>query len=511
MNNTLFSKYLGEILFTVFLIIGINSFTQYGIAWDEPQQRLTGLVNYDYIMNINDQLLTWQDRDYGVAIELPLIALEKLLGLNSTREIFVARHLFTHILFLIGALFFYKLAFQIFKNEWISALGFLLIVSQPLLYGHSFFNSKDLPFLSVFIISLHQTAIYFKHKNILNTLILGVLIGVLMNIRLMGVMVPMVVITFMVLDSILYKRIYQHLAHIILLLIISLSTLIFTWPFLWSNPIENFQFAFENMSKFRFDREMLFLGEFILPTEIKWYYIPVWFSITNPIIYLFAGVIGLATFAFHFVKSPLTFIFNTKNRNILFATIFFTVPVLAIIVLKSVLYDSWRQMFFIYPPFVILILHGVFQLKTISKKGHYAAIGLITLSIIQMGWFIQSNFPLEHNFFNELISYQKSNYAIKNFENDYWGLSYKPGFEYILKIDNSTDINVAVQNMPGYLNEDMLSVSGENRIHTKTIIEADYFLTEYRFHSFAPDSLEQYKYHAIIVSNSTVLQIYKLK
>jgi hypothetical protein len=128
-----------------------------------------------------------------------------------------------------------------------------------------------------------------------------------------------------------------------------------------------------------------------------------------------------------------------------------------------------------------------------------------------MGWFNYTNQPLEHTYFNEFISFQESNYAIKNFENDYWGLSYKSGFDYLLKHDSSAQIKLAVQNMPGYLNENMLSPEEDQRVIIRHLKDADYFLTEYRFHSFAPDSLEQFKHHAIMVANSTVLQIYKLK
>lgn len=511
MKHLHLSKYVGELVLVLLIIIGFNSYTEYGMAWDEPQQRLTGLVSYDYVFTNNNNLHAWQDRDYGVGIELPLIFIEKALGLETTREIFQVRHLFTHLLFLFSAFVFYKLNLLIFKSRWLALFGFLLLVTQPLLYGHSFFNSKDLPFLSIFICALFLTAKLFESKKIIHALILGICIGVLLNIRLMGIMVPMLVIFFLLIDSIFQGSIKKHLLLSFIVSFTSVLTLVITWPFLWNAPIDNFQFAFENMSNFRFNREMLFMGQLIKPTEIKWNYIPIWFSITNPVIYLFSGIAGFIAFFYSFAKNPFRFILPTYDRIVFFAVIFFIVPLAAVIYLDSVLYDSWRQMFFIYPPFVLLIVFALQQARQKSKAFFMGVSGLLIMSLFSSGFFIYSNFPLGHTYFNEVITLQKPNYAIQKFENDYWGVSYKQGFEYILKHDDSKNINLAVQNMPGYLNEDMLSEEGENRIHMKNINEADYFLTEFRFHSFAPDSLEDKKFHTIKIANSTVLQIYKLK
>lgn len=87
-------------------IIALISFDEYGISWDEEAQRKTGIVNYEYIFSNSQELLTWFDRDYGVAFELPLIILEKVLNLTDSRDIFFMRHLVTHLFFLVGCFFF---------------------------------------------------------------------------------------------------------------------------------------------------------------------------------------------------------------------------------------------------------------------------------------------------------------------------------------------------------------------------------------------------------------------
>ena len=511
LNTIRMSRYLGEILFILFLFTGILTNQHYGFSWDEPQQRATGLVNYDYIFTDSKELNSWVDRDYGVAFELPLIFAEKILGLDSDRDIYPIRHLITHILFLFSAYIFFKLVDLIFKNKQLSSIGFILIVTQPLLYGHSFFNSKDLPFLSMFIISLFCIAKAFNQKNYRNFILLGLSIGILINIRLMGIMVPVLVLTFVLLDGILENRIRQHLFFATVMISVSSLTLYITWPYLWEDPIRNFTQAIENMSKFRFDREMLFLGEITKPTEIDWRYIPIWFSITNPIGYLIIGIIGIFTLLVQAIKQPFQFIRNTPQRNILFALAFFIAPVLAIIVLHSVLYDGWRQVYFIYPPFILLGLYAIAHSYSLSKKLGTSITVLITISILSTGWFMIKNFPLGHTYFNPSISLREADYARKHFEVDYWGLSYKTGFEYILENDTSNDIRVAVANFPGYLNENAIPYKQDQRMKVTGEENAKYFLTEYRFHSHEYDSNEYEKFHSIRTANNTVLQIFKIK
>src|SRR4051812_22217232 len=76
---------------------------------------------------------------------------------------------------------------QIYKSKFLATSAFLLVVMHPVLYAHSFFNSKDLPFLSLLMIWLYVNANWLEKKNIANTILLGILTGLLINIRVTGV------------------------------------------------------------------------------------------------------------------------------------------------------------------------------------------------------------------------------------------------------------------------------------------------------------------------------------
>lgn len=88
-------KYLGFLLLLIAIVIGLFTYKDYGISWDEPVQQYIGQTNYNYILRGNLTGLNFRNSDYlntrakayGVAYEVPLILLEKILGLKDTRDI----------------------------------------------------------------------------------------------------------------------------------------------------------------------------------------------------------------------------------------------------------------------------------------------------------------------------------------------------------------------------------------------------------------------------------------
>ena len=505
----MFKKHLGLVLFLTMCIIALFSYDEYGIGYDEPVQRQIGMVNYDYVFSSNQYLLTFNDRDYGVAFELPLIIIEKAFNLTDTRGIYLMRHLVTHLFFLLGAFFCFMLVDLLYKDKILATIGFLLITLHPCLYSHSFFNTKDIPFMSMFIICLYFNAVAFREKTIKNFIFLGISIGLLINMRIMGVLLPGCILFFLFIDAVKAKKYFDHLKFGLVFLTIAAIVLYATWPILWTNPIKNFWTAYKNMSNFRWAGTVLFNGRFIVATELGWDYIPVWFSITTPIFYLLIGLLGIVQLIYHFVKNPLAYIDNSMVRNYVFFLICFFSPVFAVIILHSTLYDGWRKMYFIYPSFVMLAIYG---LHFISKKNiRTLVIGGSFLTFVFISVFMVTNFPIQNVYFNSFFSFRPPEYLRKNFELDYWGVSYKQSLEYILKHDTNHSINVCVWDFPGVYNTLILPSDQKIRIKIVPIQEATYFITNYRWH---PEDYEEFnglEFHSFKVLNNTVNEIFKLK
>ena len=500
-------NHLGIGLFSIFLVIGLLTYQQYGLTWDADAQREIGQKNYAYVFEGGeDGWENWQNKDYGAIFELPLYYSEQLFGLTDTQDIFRFRHFAVHFFFLIGAFFFFKLVDLLYDNKLLAAIGFLMLVLHPRIYGHSFFNTKDLSFLSMFIIAMYQTAVAFRRKTIWNAVLLGVAIALVVNMRILGIMIPTLVFVMLVIDFIEEHQTKVNLLFGGTVALVSSLLLYAIWPYLWGDPFGNFQKIFENMSKFRWDGSVLFNGNKIQSTDLPWTYELTWFGITTPILYLIVGICSIFLLAFRVLKRPQIFIKNNLERNnIIFAATFFG-PVFMIILLHSVVYDGWRHLFFIYPSFILL---GIYGLNFLFEK-HYGkwVVGVFLIVFSFVGWSIIQAFPNEHVLFNRIVTGESDDSVRKRFELDYWGVSYKQALEYLLAIDSASEILVSVENYPGKSNRAILSKGQRKRIRFVSKDEATYFISNFRYH---PMDYPYTSIHKIKVGGNTINEIFKLK
>src|SRR5688572_10235502 len=89
----------GLSLFLIFVLIGLFSYQNYGVSTDEIGQTDIGTVSYKYVFENDTTLNSFVERDHGVGFELPLIMIEKGLNLTEYRDIFLCRHIVSHLFF----------------------------------------------------------------------------------------------------------------------------------------------------------------------------------------------------------------------------------------------------------------------------------------------------------------------------------------------------------------------------------------------------------------------------
>ncbi len=499
----------GFLLFFIFLLVGINVYQDYGVAWDEPLQRGPGLLSYNYIFKGNNELLTSPNDNHGTGFELLLIIIEKAMRLTDTRDIYLMRHLVTHIFFLLSALSFYFLVYRLFKNKWLASLGFLLVVIAPRIYAHSFFNSKDLPFLSMIIFSMALGNLAMQKNKPIWYFILGLACGYATSIRIMGVMVTLIFTLFLVFDFIItvYNKESKRagIFGLGLFLGAALLMLLAGWPILWSSPVHNFIEGFKMMSHYTWGGSCLFIGK-VLPSEhLPWYYIPVWFLISNPETFLLLGAFGVLVVLIDIIKKPIKFIIHTQNRIFLVALVLFIVPVLTIIGLHSVVYDDWRHLYFIYPPFLLLGLYGLNKVW-LNKYSIILKVALL-VQLVFTGITMISAHPFQQVYFNRVVSHEKD-YLVKNYDFDYWGCGYKQALEYLYEHDAKLVINIAWTMNP-LVNNLMILQKQDRKRFDMVEHNADYIITSYRGVNFGYfDTLNLV--YSIKVMNSPVMGVYKL-
>ena len=122
--------------------------------------------------------------------------------------------------------------------------------------------------------------------------------------------------------------------------------------------------------------------------------------------------------------------------------------------------------------------------------------------------------PNQYAFFNVLAGQD----PMKNFDGDYWGLSYRQGLEYIAENDNREKIKISVRNSPGRHNIKILEKKDRDRFeYVENIKESDYYLTNYRwkmkenYHLAKIDSHPVGKeYFSVNIGQMKILGVYKI-
>lgn len=510
-----FKKHLAACLvLAISLVLGCVVFGDYGIAWDEPLQRDIGQHSFNYLFKGDNTLNNFKNRDYGVAVELPLVFLEKTFRITDTRDIYRMRHLTTHLFFLLSAFAFYLLIWFLYRNKPLAVFGYLMLLLSPRIYAQSFFNSKDIPFMCMFILCFLVCAIAFRDKKLRYFVLFGILSGLLINIRIMGIVIPAMVTVLVLTDMIRGPFRKKILIRYFVYLVLTITVLVLSWPWLWQDPSGHLKIAFLNMSKFRWDNNILMNGTFVKASAVGWKYLPQWFGLTTPVIYLLLGITGFIFLVFRFFRNPLDFTGRTNVRNQLIYLVCFVGPVLAVIILHSVLYDGWRQMYFIYPAFLLLAIYGLSSIiKTRSSLGDLSKVIVLILLIASFagtGLTMIKSHPFEDVYFNILLS-KNDQYLRKTFELDYWGTSYKQALEDIVARDRSPVLKIRVANLPGENNSFILKPEDRKRIrYVETDDQADYFITDYRWHPKDYLYPKEKKIFFITIQNSEICSAWKL-
>ena len=509
------SHFIALLIFLGTVVTGFIISGDYGISWDDPSQRAIGITSYDYMFTNDKEYEKSWHKEYGTAFQVPLIVIEKALNIKDPREIYRVRHLCTFLFFAFSAFIFYFLIWSLYRKRTLAIAGYLMLLLSPRIFSHAFFNSKDIPFMSMFIICFYLFYLAFSKRKIIYFFLFGICCGLLINIRVMGLILVLFTLFIMLADLFMEDRKKNLLFFILVYSGVTIIVTVLTWPYLWHNPLKNFFYAFTSMSHYHWDNYILMFGKFIRSTNIPWWYTLAWMGVTIPIVYLVIGIGGFILLLRQVIIHSVRYLFHSPERNQLLFIMTFSLPLLAVIIFHSVLYDGWRQMYFIYPSFLLFAVYGISAIMN-STYRHSALIktvtsGFLLFSFCMTGFFMIKNHPFQDIYFNKVVSHRKQ-YLRKNFEMDYWGTSYKQALEYIVHHDTSDHLNIMTANLSGEQNVMMLN--GQDRERIKVVYsfkKANYFISNYRWHPEDYPYLPNEKFYNIVVLNSDILSVWKLR
>ena len=503
------SPFLVRVIFMLLLLLGSLIVSDYGVSYDEYVNRKNGGVTLNYLVEKIERffnisvlpngdalaayripLHTYEDKDYGVAFDVPVLVLERVLNINNARHQYLLRHILTYLFFLGGCLALYKTVAVRFSSSLLGLCSVGMMVLSPRIFADSFYNSKDIVFMSAVAMATYAMQRMFYKKNLTSAALFGFVTAFAINIRIIGLIFPIALLAI-VLIGLLIRKQPLRASLVIFYLAISSGFTIILWPWLWSNPIEHFMLAFSNMSKFRWEGWVLYLGHYYPSSDLPRHYLITWIIISTPIIYLLLFGVG----ALSIVKTTIANKFDlwrspNELQDLIFFGLFFS-PIMLVLINKPVLYDGWRQFYFIYPAFICLAIRGltfVPKLKSIKllKFWRVALFSALGATVIHVGNWMVTHHPFQNLYFNALTpssSAESFDPSSQLFELDYWGTSNVRLLRYLLEHKTSGNIRIwplGITSIEQSLV--MLTDAEKNRIQIVSSPEdAEFSVTNFRF------------------------------
>ena len=444
----------------LFAIVGVAVLDDYGLDGDARIHRRSAVANADYIVTgdisnlIDDQNA---HRYYSIAIDMSLLLLERALGLQDTRHIYLTRHLIRHLFFIAGGFACAMLAYRMLGSRWIALLAMLMFLLHPRLYAHSFFNVKDIPFAALLLIALYLTRRAFRRDTIGAFLLCGIVAGLAINLRPFALMLPPMILAMRALDLPQAGRAERKhiLATAGIFIGATLTTLYITHPYYWENPLRFIE-GVRALSQHPDLIPNLFMGEIYKSDEVPWNFIPVWFAITAPPVALLLGAIGCAAVCWQAITRPLRALRDRETRFRVMLLGCFVMPVVVAIALQSNIYNDWRHMYFLWAPFCLLAAVGLHRIANIRMGGgviwkvmawtpgwarggyrsHMAqralVYGITSAGLLTTLTAMAALHPHQQIYFNALVDAKTPGALAKRYDMDYRHMAHKQSLEYLL-------------------------------------------------------------------------------
>ncbi len=411
------------------LLVGALVLDDYHGSYDAPHQRPIGKAALDYLAGDGerafDQVTDPPSLYYGAAFEAPLMLIERILGLDG-RSIYLSRNILTHLFFLIGGVFCYLFALRMFHSRWLALVALVLYLLHPRIYAHSFSSPKDIPFLAAFTIALYLTHRAFQRDTLAAFLLCGAGVGLIVNLRIMGVLLFAAVLVLRALDLAFASSREERMRVLLTgagFALAAMLTYYASMPVLYIDPVGRFVELLRVLSAHPWDDYSLFRGEWIYPRDGPPFdYVPVWVGITTPPATLLFALAGGVALAWRALRRPRRALRDGPLRFGLLLLILPVATVAAVVVLESNTFGGWHHLYFLYAPLLLLAVWGVHRLAS-SLRGRWAGVGAYALLGAAMAVTVVSMVrvhPFQHAYFTLLTDRTTPERLVARYEVDYF-------------------------------------------------------------------------------------------
>jgi hypothetical protein len=529
------SKILCSIVFLIIYACGLSVYRDYGLTIDDEIYRSNGLLYKNYINDFIGSLLNFEIDQiklihqsfqansltaHPALFETMLAIISDVLKLNDSKKIYEISHLLNFTIYFFSLIILFKLIRKR-CSSYISLLGVLVLFLTPRIFAESFYNTRDIFFLSLFIFFLYTIQKIINEHTYKNILYLSITSALLIITKVLGI-IPFLIFLILHINNLTenIKNKKNYLKKFFLLIVLTFIFIVILWPYLWVSPMNSLYLAYTEMIKQHESLTLLnyFFGDQIISTDIPWYYRIIWFFITTPIIVILLYILGFISILSNLIKKILNL--DEKNLRIFqnekeffdgYLLLVIVGTLFATIKFNESQYGGWRHLYFLYIPVILFSMQGVNFILKLNKKYLSNIISLlIWITLIINSIWMYNNHPYQNIFFNNIVK----KYAKNNFELDYWGLSNLQSLNHILDNDKNKIIKVSTISFAD-LDVSKMKLDKKERKRIKIIHnyeESDYLIDTYMKRigkNYIINSLKFRKFYEIKVNDIAINTVYK--
>jgi hypothetical protein len=514
------------LFFGSYIFFGSLVVRNYGISTDEFSSYNNGKVNYEILTGKNIIGLPNCSNKASTCSYPPLfdVVLYWFAPAGDTSYIYLRRHELTFALFAFSAFIFFLIGKKVFKDWKLGLLASIFLIVSPRIFASSFYNPRDIPFLSTYVIAMFTLIMALEKKNIFYVILHGIAAGIACSVRTPGLIIVPITIIFWLFDLIIKKECWKNYVKFVILMIIFsgiMSIVVYlSFPYLHDTPINKYIESFNIMKQFPWSGVQYFMG-INIRNHIPWYYSIVWFSISSPLFYLVLFILGFVILIYKALKIKLL----TKlleMQALYVAAACGILPILAVILMKSNLYTDNRQMYFVYPALLLISVYGfskfVEMIREKTSQWRLWVGMILVLGMVYPIYFLFRYHPHENVYFN-ILAGSKMSVIKERYSLDTWGLSVKQGLEYILQTDNNQIVNILFYENSNY--EEVGKIDNAKSIwilppeQRERLIISDtpcYILVTYRNYPLEKPNVPGGNiYYSIKVGDAEILTIFQLE
>jgi len=424
-------------MFIVMTLLGLLVTPDYGMPWDElleirtlgsnvreyvglvkgnnrePYSSTTGIEFPDYTKNV--------DMDHGQSVYYPLApALFANYKTEGPRTLMLIWHAYTFLIFMAGVIGLYFIC-KFLTGDWkYGVLGSLFLYLSPRFFAEGHYNSKDVVAMAIGILCIALGIKMIESKRFFFAVLFALVAAIATNMRvnavfLFGLLGILYLINLSVNRQWTKRNFTVGLTSVLSFL--GISYLI--TPAAWRAPLDYIEYVFARSSNFEaWGGVVFFHGTIHRP--VPWYYIPVMIAVTTPILILLLIIAGHVTSIRQLIRDIRARVFSKTTPYYLLCVFYILAFLLFSMIRLPILYNSWRHLFFLYGPMLILAVGAVHSIMTRLKgKIKIAAAGAVGIQLLACLLIIVFSHPLQYVYFNPLAGRNPG----QNYEYDYWNVS----------------------------------------------------------------------------------------